>query len=292
MRSMTGYSKLVFQNDKFSINFEIKSVNNKNLNLKLRIPHVLNFLENRIRTELGSRVSRGSIDLKMDFEDKREIENLFEYNKNLSNSYMEILNKMEIDYQETFSNKLDLLVKNLNVIKRNEVEIDENEYTQFIIEKLHILLDSFIEMKSSEGERMRTYFKNRIEFLENKIEEIKEYKDIVVANYREKLLERISSVKEDINFKEEEILKEILLFTDRSDISEEVSRLESHLAQLKLEIESSEQSIGKRIDFILQEMFREFNTTGVKSNLYEISKLIVDCKNEIEKIREQALNIE
>ena len=292
MRSMTGYSKLVFQNDKFSINFEIKSVNNKNLNLKLRIPHVLNFLENRIRTELGSRVSRGSIDLKMDFEDKREIENLFEYNKNLSNSYMEILNKMEIDYQETFSNKLDLLVKNLNVIKRNEVEIDENEYTQFIIEKLHILLDSFIEMKSSEGERMRTYFKNRIEFLENKIEEIKEYKDIVVANYREKLLERISSVKEDINFKEEEILKEILLFTDRSDISEEVSRLESHLVQLKLEIESSEQSIGKRIDFILQEMFREFNTTGVKSNLYEISKLIVDCKNEIEKIREQALNIE
>lgn len=292
MRSMTGYSKLVFQNDKFSINFEIKSVNNKNLNLKLRIPHVLNFLENRIRTELGSRVSRGSIDLKMDFEDKREIENLFEYNKNLSNSYMEILNKMEIDYQETFSNKLDLLVKNLNVIKRNEVEIDENEYTQFIIEKLHLLLDSFIEMKSSEGERMRTYFKNRIEFLENKIEEIKEYKDIVVANYREKLLERISSVKEDINFKEEEILKEILLFTDRSDISEEVSRLESHLVQLKLEIESSEQSIGKRIDFILQEMFREFNTTGVKSNLYEISKLIVDCKNEIEKIREQALNIE
>lgn len=292
MRSMTGYSKLVFQNDKFSINFEIKSVNNKNLNLKLRIPHVLNFLENRIRTELGSRVSRGSIDLKMDFEDKREIENLFEYNKNLSNSYMEILNKMEMDYQETFSNKLDLLVKNLNVIKRNEVEIDENEYAQFIIEKLHILLDSFIEMKSSEGERMRTYFKNRIEFLENKIEEIKEYKDIVVANYREKLLERISSVKEDINFKEEEILKEILLFTDRSDISEEVSRLESHLVQLKLEIESSEQSIGKRIDFILQEMFREFNTTGVKSNLYEISKLIVDCKNEIEKIREQALNIE
>ncbi|MEG0730627.1 MAG: YicC/YloC family endoribonuclease, partial [Cetobacterium sp.] len=123
MRSMTGYAKLVFQNEKFAINFEIKSVNNKNLNIKTKVPYSLNFLENKIRTEVASKVSRGTIDLKIDFEDKRETENLFEYDRNLSNSYMEILNSMEEEFKEKFSNKLDLLVKNLNVIKRNEVEI-------------------------------------------------------------------------------------------------------------------------------------------------------------------------
>ena len=99
-------------------------------------------------------------------------------------------------------------------------------------------------------------------------------------------------IEREIEFKEEDILKEILLFTDKSDISEEVSRLESHLKQLKTELDSESSTVGKKIDFILQEMFRELNTSGVKANSYEISKLVVECKNEIEKIREQAMNIE
>ena len=104
--------------------------------------------------------------------------------------------------------------------------------------------------------------------------------------------ERLEKIKEEVEFKEEDILKEILLFTDKSDISEEISRLDSHLTQLKLEMNSSEIAIGKKIDFILQEIFRELNTTGVKCNLYDISKLVVESKNELEKIREQAMNIE
>ena len=139
MRSMTGYSKLVFQNENFAINLEIKSVNHKNLNLKTKLPYTLNFLENKIRSLIAEEVTRGSIELKIDFEDKRVTEDMFEYNKNLSDSYMEILKKMEIEYNEKFSSKLDLMVKNLNVIKRNEIEIDEEEYTGFIVEKLHEL---------------------------------------------------------------------------------------------------------------------------------------------------------
>ena len=113
-----------------------------------------------------------------------------------------------------------------------------------------------------------------------------------LENYKAKLLERLEKIKEEVEFKEEDILKEILLFTDKSDISEEISRLDSHLTQLKLEMNSSEIAIGKKIDFILQEIFRELNTTGVKCNLYDISKLVVESKNELEKIREQAMNIE
>lgn len=205
---------------------------------------------------------------------------------------MKILKEMENDFDEKFTNKMDILVRNLNVIKKNDFEIDENEYSKFILEKIQELLVGFIKTKEDEGNRLRLYFMERIEVLESKIEEIKKFKDIVVSNYKAKLLERLEKIKEEVEFKEEDILKEILLFTDKSDISEEISRLDSHLTQLKLEMNSSEIAIGKKIDFILQEIFRELNTTGVKCNLYDISKLVVESKNELEKIREQAMNIE
>ncbi|MFR4478819.1 YicC/YloC family endoribonuclease [Fusobacterium sp.] len=292
MRSMTGYSKLNFEDEKFAINLELKSVNNKNLNLKIKLPYNLNFLENAIRTEVASKISRGSLDLKIEFEDKRELGEIFDYDRSLSSAYMKILKEMENDFDEKFTNKMDILVRNLNVIKKNDFEIDENEYSKFILEKIQELLVGFVKTKEDEGNRLKAYFMERIEVLESKIEEIKKFKDTVVSNYKAKLLERLEKIKEEVEFKEEDILKEILLFTDKSDISEEISRLDSHLTQLKLEMNSSEIAIGKKIDFILQEIFRELNTTGVKCNLYDISKLVVESKNELEKIREQAMNIE
>lgn len=292
MRSMTGYSKLNFEDEKFAINLELKSVNNKNLNLKIKLPYNLNFLENAIRTEVASKISRGSLDLKIEFEDKRELGEIFDYDRSLSSAYMKILKEMENDFDEKFTNKMDILVRNLNVIKKNDFEIDENEYSKFILDKIQELLVGFVKTKEDEGNRLKAYFMERIEVLESKIEEIKKFKDIVVSNYKAKLLERLEKIKEEVEFKEEDILKEILLFTDKSDISEEISRLDSHLTQLKLEMNSSEIAIGKKIDFILQEIFRELNTTGVKCNLYDISKLVVESKNELEKIREQAMNIE
>ncbi len=290
MRSMTGYSKLSYQDENFQIGLEIKSVNNKSLNLKIKLPSVLNFLENKIRTQVGEKVTRGSIDLKIDFEDKREMENMFEYDENICKAYLNVLNKMEENLGEKFTNKMDYLVRNLNVIKKNEN--DTEGYEAVLTEKIDELLNSFIEFKVEEGERLREYFKERVAFIEERIETIKLHKEEVVKIYKEKLIKRLDSIREEIEFKEEDILKEILLFTDKSDISEEVSRLESHLKQLKTELDSESSTVGKKIDFILQEMFRELNTSGVKANSYEISKLVVECKNEIEKIREQAMNIE
>ena len=290
MRSMTGYSKLSYQDENFQIGLEIKSVNNKSLNLKIKLPSVLNFLENKIRTQVGEKVTRGSIDLKIDFEDKREMENMFEYDENICKAYLNILNKMEENLGEKFTNKMDYLVRNLNVIKKNENDIEG--YEAVLSEKIDELLNSFIEFKVEEGERLREYFKERVAFIEERVEKIKLHKEEVVKIYKEKLIKRLDSIRGEIEFKEEDILKEILLFTDKSDISEEVSRLESHLKQLKTELDSESSTVGKKIDFILQEMFRELNTSGVKANSYEISKLVVECKNEIEKIREQAMNIE
>ena len=290
MRSMTGYSKLSYQDENYQIGIEIKSVNNKNLNLKIKLPNVLNFLENKIRTQVGEKVTRGSIDLKIDFEDKRENEDMFEYDENMCKAYLNLLNKMEVDFGDKFTNKMDYLVRNLNVIKKKENDTDE--YEVILAEKLEEVLNSFIQFKVEEGERLREYFKERVTFIEERIEILKTYKEEVVKNYKEKLIKRLDSIRGEIEFKEEDILKEILLFTDKSDISEEISRLESHLKQLRIELDSDSNTVGKKIDFILQEMFRELNTSGVKANSYEISKLVVECKNEIEKIREQAMNIE
>lgn len=292
MRSMTGYSKLNYEDENYVISMEIKSVNNKNLTTKVKLPYNLNLLENYIRAEIASFISRGSIDFRIEFEDKNENLKSLKYDEDLAKSCMQILNKMEEDFNEKFSNKLDFLVRNFGVISQKDLDTDEEKYKEIISLKLRELLQDFIKTKVEEGNRLRSFFKEQLNILKSKVEEVKKLKPQVVENYRERLLANVNSVKADIDFKEEDILKEILLFSDRVDITEEVSRLESHFKQLEYEFNTDKDSQGKKIEFIFQEIFREFNTMGVKSNMYEISKLVVEGKNELEKMREQIMNIE
>lgn len=292
MRSMTGYSKLNYEDENYVISMEIKSVNNKNLTTKVKLPYNLNLLENYIRAEIASFISRGSIDFRIEFEDKNENLKSLKYDEDLAKSCMQILNKMEEDFNEKFSNKLDFLVRNFGVISQKDLDTDEEKYKEIISLKLRELLQDFVKTKVEEGNRLRNFFKEQLNILKLKVEEVKKLKPQVVENYRERLLANVNLVKADIDFKEEDILKEILLFSDRVDITEEVSRLESHFKQLEYEFNADKDSQGKKIEFIFQEIFREFNTMGVKSNMYEISKLVVEGKNELEKMREQIMNIE
>ena len=292
MRSMTGYSKLNFEDENYVVNMEIKSVNNKNLSTKIKLPYNLNLLENYIRSEIATVVTRGSIDFRIEFEEKSESLKELKYDENLAKSCMNILNKMEEDFNQKFSNKLDFLIKNFGVISQKESNTDEEKYKEIIGKLLKELLTNFVITKLEEGSRLKDFFKKQLGSLKNNLNEIKLLKPKVVENYREKLLNNINSIRSDINLKEEDILKEVLLFSDRVDITEEILRLESHFKQLDIEFESREDSQGKKIEFIFQEIFREFNTMGVKSNMYEISKLVVESKNELEKMREQIMNIE
>ena len=292
MRSMTGYSKLNYEDENYVISMEIKSVNNKNLTTKVKLPYNLNLLENYIRAEIASFISRGSIDFRIEFEDKNENLKSLKYDEDLAKSCMQILNKMEEDFNEKFSNKLDFLVRNFGVISQKDLDTDEEKYKEIISLKLRELLQDFVKTKVEEGNRLRNFFKEQLNILKLKVEEVKKLKPQVVENYRERLLANVNSVNVDIDFKEEDILKEILLFSDRVDITEEISRLESHFKQLEYEFNADKDSQGKKIEFIFQEIFREFNTMGVKSNMYEISKLVVEGKNELEKMREQIMNIE
>ena len=292
MRSMTGYSKLNYEDENYVINMEIKSVNNKNLATKIKLPYNLNLLESFIRGEIASLISRGSIDFRIEFENKNESLKNLKYDENLAKSCMDILNKMEEDFNDKFSNKMDFLVRNFGVISQKDLDTDEEKYKEIIGIKLKELFHNFIKTKVEEGNRLRVFFKEQLNILKSKLEQVKELKPQVVENYKQRLLNNINSIKVDINFNEEDILKEVLLFSDRVDITEEISRLESHFKQLEYEFEIDEISQGKKIEFIFQEVFREFNTMGVKSNMYEISKLVVESKNELEKMREQIMNIE
>ncbi len=292
MRSMTGYAKHQFESELFKISLEMKSVNNKSLNLRIKIPYILNFLENQIKTSISNEITRGSLDLRIEFEDKRENEELFEYNKSSAISYLNILNQMEVDLKLKFEDKLETLLKNTNVIKKSDVAVDERLYSYFIMEKLNETIQKINKMKIEEGKRLNLFFVEKIEQLKYYYSEVEKLQDKVVEEYREKLLGRINSIKKDINFNEEDIVKEILLFADRSDISEEVSRFESHIVALEELVNSGRIDIGKKLDFILQEIFRELNTMGVKSNYYPISRIVVEAKSEVEKMREQGMNIE
>ena len=292
MRSMTGYSKLNYEDENYVINMEIKSVNNKNLATKIKLPYNLNLLESFIRGEIASLISRGSIDFRIEFENKNESLKNLKYDEKLAKSCMDILNKIEEDFNDKFSNKLDFLVRNFGVISQKDLDTDEEKYKEIIDLKLKELLQNFIKTKVEEGNRLRVFFKEQLSILKSKLEQVKKLRPQVVENYKQRLLNNINSIKADINFNEEDILKEVLLFSDRVDITEEISRLESHFKQLEHEFETDEISQGKKIEFIFQEVFREFNTMGVKSNMYEISKLVVESKNELEKMREQIMNIE
>lgn len=290
MKSMTGYSNLVFEDDDFKVKVEIKTVNNKYLNINLKQSHILNFLENKIKTLLSKHIKRGSVSVRIDFEDKRENKELLEYDKNLAENYYGILKKVEDDFEGNLRNKLDIIVKYPNMIKKKDQNIDEKLYSKVLLSQIEKTIEKLNETRIDEGERLKEYFVETIEKFQKNIEEIKGFKEEVVNLYKEKLLKRLNDMDEKIKFTQEEILREILIFADRADITEETTRLDSHLKQFNIEL--SNEVVGKKLDFILQEMFREMNTTGVKANSYEISKRVVEGKAELEKMREQVQNIE
>ncbi len=289
---MTGYARVIDECEDFKLKIEIKSVNNKNLNLNIRNPYILNFMDNIIRTEIYSKIFRGSVDVRIEFEDKRETIIEPDYNKNAAQNYMAVLEKLEKDFNEKISNKLSYLVKDPDVIKRTSVELDEDIAIKYVLGHLKNAVELLLEAREREGNNLKEYLKERLNEIEKRVIEIKNMKEIVVKMYMEKMEIRLNGLNTGIEITKEELLKEMMLFADKCDISEEISRLESHIPHFRQEMNKKGESIGKKLDFIIQEMFREINTTGVKANYFDISKLVVECKNELEKIREQLANIE
>lgn len=290
MRSMTGYGRGSALHENYEISVEVRSLNRKNLDAIVTLPREWQALEGRILSALKERVERGRVVIHVQAQlasdggeeafDSASIAILVEEFRALSDSL-----------KAPFTITPDLLLQLALYAKKNQNLPDPEVVEGILLEAFQSALASMVEMRESEGLILAADLKARAEFLRELIAAIEGYAEGTVARYRELLLQRLRQGMLDFDLEDERVLKEIALFADRCDITEEITRLKSHLDQLGQFLESAG-PVGRRTDFLLQEMNREINTIGSKSNDIRISRQVIAFKNELERLREQVANIE
>lgn len=291
MKSMTGFGRAKLEKNNRIYTIEIKSVNHKYSDITIKMPRTFSYLEDKIKKEISSNIARGKIDVYISFENYSEEGKQVIINQELVNEYMnqfKILaeqNNLSLDIPVTEITKLpDVLI-----LKETEEaeDIIENE----LLECLKEAINNFTNMREQEGNKIKEDLKVRIEKIEKEVEKISEYSTRLVEEYVVKLEQRIKELLKTDVVDEARLATEVVIYADKCSVEEELTRLRSHIAQFKNMLEETK-PIGKKIDFLIQEMNRETNTTGSKSGSLEITNLVINIKTELEDIREQVQNIE
>lgn len=289
---MTAYGRGEYkQNDTVFI-AELKSVNNRYRDIMLRTPRTLQPLEEDIRSRISSRIGRGRIEVFIQVEEKgEESEYALELNLPLVRSYMGILKQMrdEFGLNEKIDSDSLLQMKDVIIIKPEHVDIEKSRTG--VMEALSQALDSLDAMRDQEGKTIEEDFLKRLGLIEKYLDDIEKKAPLVVEEYRKKLRDRIDSISADMEIDENRLAQETAIFAGRCDITEEIVRTRSHLEQFRNYL-SNQGSLGRRLDFLLQELNRETNTISAKASDSSISANAVEIKAELEKIREQVQNIE
>ncbi|MBC6696209.1 YicC family protein [Terrisporobacter mayombei] len=290
--SMTGFGRGEFKNDNYHFLIECKTINHKYCDINVRLPRKISFLEDKIRNYVKNFVKRGRVDLyiKLDLIGSEDVN--LKFDDKLATQYVNILKEIK----EKFELQDDISVMNVakfpDIVKCEEKEEDEDLYWSMLREALDIALVKLGQMRQEEGKKLAEDTLERCNILKNIVNEIEMYSDTVVDEYKEKLNTRINEILDNPSIVDENRLaQEIAIFADKSNITEEIVRFRSHIEQLKNTVVKNE-SIGRKIDFLIQEMNREVNTMGSKSSNINITNLVVEVKSELEKIREQIQNIE
>jgi uncharacterized protein (TIGR00255 family) len=288
---MTGYGRGYSEINNRAFTVELKSVNNRYLDINIRYPKHLMSLEDKIRKFISSYISRGKIDvyISQDKFSKDDIE--VKLDENIAKAYCDALQimseKLNLENDITVS-RLSKFQDVLSIEKKEEVT---EEIWQVLSTALENALNMFIDMRQKEGIKLSEDLLTRCDKIAELVNKIDERSDLVVEEYREKIYQRISDFLKDIEVDEARLLNEVAFFADKCNITEEIVRLRSHIKQFKESLNSDE-PIGKKLDFLVQEMNRETNTIGSKSNDLTITNIVVEIKSEVEKIREQIQNIE
>lgn len=290
--SMTGFGRGEYKDDNYQFLVECKTINHKYADINIRLPRKLSFLEDKVRILVKDYIKRGRVDLyiKLDLLGSEDVN--LKFDEELATQYVSILNQIK----DKFNLVDDISVMNIakfpDIIKTEECEDDEDALWSMLKVALENALVKLKEMRSEEGKKLAQDIQNRCDLLKNYIEDIDKYSYNVVNDYKEKLKNRISDILEDPSIIDESRLaQEVAIYADKSSITEEIVRFKSHIEQLKNTVSKNE-SIGRKIDFLIQEMNRETNTIGSKSSDLNITNLVVEVKSELEKIREQIQNIE
>ena len=290
IRSMTGYGRSKYYNEGREYTVEIKSVNHKYCDVNTRMPYSLNYLEEKVKKLVSEKVNRGKIDINISFNNNSKVGKNIRINTELAEQYIEELKKLQNNdiINDISIMSISKLPDVLNISSDNDEEIIWNELSIAVEQAI----SNFIEMREFEGNKIATDLINRIEIIKVKVEEISSYSSRLIEEYVVKLNARLSEMlKTDID--ESRLAQEVVIYADKCSIEEELTRLDSHINQLKNLLNQKEYiSVGKKMDFIIQEMNRETNTIGSKSGCLEITNLVIEVKTELEDIREQIQNIE
>lgn len=292
IKSMTGFGRCEVQDESRRFTVEMKSVNHRYLDANIRMPKKLNFFETAIRSLLKQSVQRGKVDIFITYEDLSEQQVSLKYNEVLAAEYLSYFEKM----QEKFSLENDIRVSTLSrypeVLTMEEQAVDEEELWKGLKKALDGAIRQFVETRTSEGEHLREDLIEKLDNMLKLVSCIEERSPQIIAEYRDKLETKVKELLADTQMEDSRIAAEVVIFADKICTDEEVVRLRSHIVHMKDTLVSDDSGIGRKLDFIAQEMNREANTILSKANDLEISNIGIELKTEIEKVREQIQNIE
>lgn len=286
IESMTGYGKTTFELDKSSLTIEIKSLNSKNLDLNVRIPSYYRVKELAVRKELASKLVRGKVDFSIYIEMTAD-ETSTTVNKGVVSEYMQQLRNV---VQTGSSNDVELLkmaVRMPDALKTEREELDEDEWAQISV-NIQKAIKDIIQYRIDEAASLEKDFKLRIENIQSYLEEVKSFDGARITHVKERLKKAIDDLK--VQTDENRFEQELIYYLEKLDINEEKVRLANHLTYFLQEL-GTEDSNGKKLGFIVQEIGREVNTIGSKANFAPMQKAVIQMKNELEKIKEQVLNV-
>ena len=291
IKSMTGFGRERCVNESREILVEIRSVNHRYYEFSARTPKAYGYLDEKLKELLKTSVSRGKIEVSVLIYNQEGVNAQIEINKELAKGYLNALRgsaeELELEDDLTLS-RIMRLPDIFTVVKQTE---DEEAIWNEVKTVAQSALEKFVQMRVIEGEKMYADINSRLDYLEQAVTRIEEQVPSVTKAYEERLYAKIKDTLGDRDIDDQRIVTEVAIFADKTAVDEETVRLRSHISQFRDLINSSE-PVGRKLDFLVQEMNREVNTTGSKSQDLTITKLVVDMKSEIEKIREQIQNIE
>ncbi|MCD8381212.1 MAG: YicC family protein [Lachnospiraceae bacterium] len=291
IRSMTGFGRCEVLAGSRKYTVEIKSVNHKYLDVSVKLPRKLTFLEIPIRNELKKYASRGKVDIFISMEDYSEATVCVKYNRLVAEEYVKYLEQMSQDFNIENDVKISHLSRYPEIFSLEEVPVDEEAVWQDLLKAFTSAAQQFADSRRVEGEHLRADLMGKLDTMEEHVSFIEERSPQIIAEYQEKLRKKVEDALQDVNVDENRILTEVTIFADRTCVDEELVRLRSHIHTAREALESGT-NVGRSLDFIAQEMNREANTTLSKSGDLEITNRAILLKTEIEKVREQIQNIE
>lgn len=292
IKSMTGYGMGEFSNEHYKFKVEIKSVNHRYSDITVKLPRHINYLEESIKRNIRDKISRGKVDVYINLEYINESAVDVKIDVPLAKSYKEALSNLLVELNMDDNIRLHNILGIPDVVRTERKELDKDLVWEILSKALFSALDNIMIMKEMEGKALKTDILSKIDNIEGFVNKIGERAPSVVLDYKLKLKERIKTLLEDnVVLDEDRFSNEVAFFADKSSIDEEIVRIYSHIKQFRSILEEDD-SVGRKLDFLIQEFNRETNTIGSKANDITISKYVVELKAELEKIREQIQNIE